>query len=512
MKITRRSFLQAAGISAAALSFAACGGKDAPANGGSGDGVTTVSVYCMSFNNIPQDSECSRVEKIINDYIAATYPEDKIAIDIRLFGPAEYFQKVQLAMQSGDKIDAYLELALASDVASEMLAPLDDLIAEYATETTALLQHDFDPNPYGATTTQGAVYSVPVNKGMALNISLLWNTEIAEAAGVEAEMEAVTCVEDLTAIFEKVHAYDPTVVCFSPLNQGDSGMLKNVLFCESKIDRLSDTDYFAGVCMGKSSEVVNIYATPEFKAKCDLVYGWNQAGYMQADAATTTSTASELFASGRGFCTVGGYGGESAGAIISASSGHSIKSKIIYDFYFDTNAVGVTFGVASTSKVPEAAMKMINRLWTDKFIINTFLYGEEGVDYVKPDADHWAYPDGKDGSTVGYTAALCTGVIGSESLQYQSVGTDVSDIALKIEHNVRCERSPFYGFIFDPSGVSTEMSAISNVFNQYVPGLICGTVNPDTTIPEFLNALEGAGISTVIAAKQDQLNAWLASK
>lgn len=44
-------------------------------------------------------------------------------------------------------------------------------------------------------------------------------------------------------------------------------------------------------------------------------------------------------------------------------------------------------------------------------------------------------------TTVGYTAALCTGVIGSESLQYQPVGTDIADIQLKLKHNKESERS-----------------------------------------------------------------------
>ena len=239
---------------------------------------------------------------------------------------------------------------------------------------------------------------------------------------------------------------------------------------------------------------------------------WNQKGYLQADAATTTSTAPELFSAGRCFSTIDAYGGDSAGAVLSLSSGHNLKSKILYNFYFDSASVYVDFGIASTSKVPEAAMKMINRLWTDEYLINTFLYGEEGVDYVKPDADHWAYPAGKDATTVGYTAALCTGVIGSESLQYQPVGTDIADIQLKLKHNKESERSPFFGFMFDASGVTTEMSAIANVYNQYVPGLICGTVDPETTMPEFLNALDAAGINTVIQAKQEQLDAWIAAQ
>lgn len=450
------------------------------------------------------------IENLMNDYLAKTYPDDNIAIDIKLFGPAEYTQKVQLAMQSGDKIDAFFERALVNDVASDMLAPMNDLLEKYGQEVTAKLKEDFDENPYTATTINGTIYAVPANKGMALNGNLIWDDDIAQAAGVD--MSTVNSIEDLEAVFEQVHAYDPNIVCYAPNNQGDTSLIRPILRSEEKIDCLNDTDYYAGVTMNGDSTVTNLYASDAFMEKCKLMREWNQKGYLQADAATTTSTAPELFSAGRCFSTIDAYGGDSAGAVLSRSSGHNLKSKILYNFYFDSASVYVDFGIASTSKVPEAAMKMINRLWTDEYLINTFLYGEEGVDYVKPDADHWAYPDGKDATTVGYTAALCTGVIGSESLQYQPVGTDIADIQLKLKHNKESERSPFFGFMFDASGVTTEMSAIANVYNQYVPGLICGTVDPETTMPEFLNALDAAGINTVIQAKQEQLDAWIAAQ
>ena len=497
-----------------AMSLAACGssGSGSAAAGGSSASSepTTVTVYCMSFNNIPEDSEVTRVENLMNDYLAKTYPDDNIAIDIKLFGPAEYTQKVQLAMQSGDKIDAFFERALANDVASDMLAPMNDLLEKYGQEVTAKLKEDFDENPYTATTINGTIYAVPANKGMALNGNLIWDDDIAQAAGVD--MSTVNSIEDLEAVFEQVHAYDPNIVCYAPNNQGDTSLIRPILRSEEKIDCLNDTDYYAGVSMNGDSTVTNLYASDAFMEKCKLMREWNQKGYLQADAATTTSTAPELFSAGRCFSTIDAYGGDSAGAVLSLSSGHNLKSKILYNFYFDSASVYVDFGIASTSKVPEAAMKMINRLWTDEYLINTFLYGEEGVDYVKPDADHWAYPDGNDATTVGYTAALCTGVIGSESLQYQPVGTDIADIQLKLKHNKESERSPFFGFMFDASGVTTEMSAIANVYNQYVPGLICGTVDPETTMPEFLNALDAAGINTVIQAKQEQLDAWIAAQ
>ena len=45
---------------------------------------------------------------------------------------------------------------------------------------------------------------------------------------------------------------------------------------------------------------------------------------------------------------------------------------------------------------------------------------------------------------------------------------------------------------------------------KYNKGLLCGFLEPETTIPDFLQELEDAGIDAIIQEKQRQLDAWLA--
>ena len=65
------------------------------------------------------------------------------------------------------------------------------------------------------------------------------------------------------------------------------------------------------------------------------------------------------------------------------------------------------------------------------------------------------------------------------------------------------------GFIFDNSSVSVQYTAVSNVKNQYLPGLLCGSVDPETEIDAFNAALYEAGLQDIIDAKQEQLDQWL---
>ena len=83
------------------------------------------------------------------------------------------------------------------------------------------------------------------------------------------------------------------------------------------------------------------------------------------------------------------------------------------------------------------------------------------------------------------------------------------DVDAEIEKNRNAVISPALGFTYDSTVVSTELAAIGNVTSQYLPGILCGFLKPEETIPEFLDALESAGIDKVITEKQTQYDAWM---
>ena len=68
------------------------------------------------------------------------------------------------------------------------------------------------------------------------------------------------------------------------------------------------------------------------------------------------------------------------------------------------------------------------------------------------------------------------------------------------------------GFTFDSRKLKTQYTAVGNVISQYLPGLLCGSLDPDTGIEKFVNALNDAGYQDILAAKQEQLDAWMSQK
>ena len=71
-------------------------------------------------------------------------------------------------------------------------------------------------------------------------------------------------------------------------------------------------------------------------------------------------------------------------------------------------------------------------------------------------------------------------------------------------------KSQSLAFSFDQTDYSMEMTQINNVIEQYRPGIESGSVDPETEIPRFLEALSAAGGDKYLAAYQEQLDAYYA--
>ena len=71
-----------------------------------------------------------------------------------------------------------------------------------------------------------------------------------------------------------------------------------------------------------------------------------------------------------------------------------------------------------------------------------------------------------------------------------------------------------YGFMWDSSDYSTEITALTNAYETYRATLETGSegaANVESTLEALNNALYAAGLEDVMAAKQEQLDEWLAA-
>ncbi|MDD5936436.1 MAG: ABC transporter substrate-binding protein [Clostridiales bacterium] len=455
-----------------------------------------------TFNNIPEASVLDTVEEAINEIT-----REKIGVEVELLpiAIADYTSNVALGLQGGDQIDCFQTLGNFNvAVSSNMAYDLTSLMDTCAPETKELLGENF----LAACKKDGKQYAIPTYKPYALTPMIIYRQDIADELSID--MNTVKSIYDLTPVLEQVKEAYPNMTPLIPCQTGDSGMGRTI----AQVDYLTD-DLFSpkGVLIGDDMNVTDLYSTEEFSKLCDLTRSWYNDGLIMKDAATTTSTATELMSSGNSFCYIASYSypTEDTAASLEGQCGNvDLGAVQIGDAYLATDSIcAVSWMVSSTSKKPEAALKFLNLTFTDKDIINLLIYGIEGRDYVKVDNDYVAYPEGQSAATVPYTAQLSCGTLGNFFLMYPMVGTNLESLAWEEEQNVKAKTSPAMGFLFDSSSVKTEYTAVSNVINQYLPGLSCGSVDPATALPEFINKLNAAGYDKILAAKQTQLDEWI---
>lgn len=486
----------------------ACGKENVPEKE-----VETVVLSLMSYNPIPEDT--SKVENAINEYIAATYPDANVAIRLKIYGIADYQNKVNLALQGGTQLDLFVPIGFQNYVAKNQCLALDELIETYAQEMKEIIKEDNGEEAFQPFMQNGTIYGVPINRVNVLTPCIVYDADMLQAAGFTED--DIQSVFDLKKVFAKIKELYPDIYCFNGMQAQDSGIME-FLQHDCSMDYLSDSaiypgSYF-GVAFGESNKVVNLFESAEFLKYMNLMRDWYNSGYLPLDMATSSTTGVELLCSGKVFCSLTTSSGspETNAAILAGLTGRNIHIKFIADPYYTTADTGYSYAISSTTKVPEASMKALNIIYTDSFVYNTILYGIEGEDYIKTDDKHWAYPEGLDQNSVPYTVATSFGLIGSEKLSYLQEGNSYDEVLVKLKQNVEAPRSPYYGFVFNPENVSDEMTALQNVYAQYMPGLLCGSADTEKTIQEMNAALEQAGLGKVIEEKQSQLDIWLTNK
>ena len=218
-------------------------------------------------------------------------------------------------------------------------------------------------------------------KPVALTPMVIYREDIAEEMGID--MSAVSSMEDMTDILKKVKESYPNMTPVAPVQTGEIGVSVNY----GEIDFLTDDRYSpVGVLEGDQLEVEDLYSSDVFREKCELVRGWYEDGLVMKDAATTTSMAAELMSSGNYFCYIAAYSypeEDTAASLQQQCGTYPIGAKIIGDAYLSTADLnGLSWMIASTTDVPEAAMKFLDLTYTDKDVINLLIYGIEGRDYV----------------------------------------------------------------------------------------------------------------------------------
>jgi putative aldouronate transport system substrate-binding protein len=439
---------------------------------------------------------------------ASEITKKKFNTDIKLerVGWGTWSQRVNLALTSGEKLDLFpafaLNSSLSSLVSTGQIIELDKLLESKGQETLkAISKGDLK-----CTTINGKIYGIPFNKGKQNVVGAAVDKAMADK--LQIDYKNITDLKSLGDALAKVKAAYPDMYPLASSNGKMSVVLPTDGLGDSRDSILGGLEN----AFGDSTKVVNIYETEGYKNYVKTMYDWAKKGYIMPDASSNTESGNNLIKAGVSFANLYTGPAPDTEARLSREVGKPIVDSVLVKPYATTSETAPSWSIAANSEKPERAMEILNEMYTNKVLANIFINGIEGKHYEFIDKEKGIidYPKGVNATNSGYNVTAWAWPNMQLSYVWNGYPSDVYD---KYQvFNASGHPSPAYGFTFENTSVLNAVTACSNVVNKYVNALNTGSLDPDENLPKFNKELKDAGINTIIAEKQKQLDAWLAKQ
>lgn len=444
----------------------------------------------------PGDASTDDCAKISEAASKITEEKFNTKVELTRVGFGSYDQQVNLTLASSEKLDLMYEYCgnVTSAISSGQIVPITDYLDSYGSD----MKSQISDSDWKCVTFNGDIYGVPANKEKATGWGFAMNKEMADATGID--YSSIKTEEELEPLLEKVKEMYPDVYPIVS-NNGSMSLMTDQDDLGGDIGSLESAS-------GDNTTVINYYGTDEYMNEMKLRYDWAQKGLLMPDASTSTENANSLIGAGKGF---GRFTNTKPG-IEKEMEKEVGKEVVVLEMvkpYTTTTRVDIVWYVPHNSEKPERAVQVLNEIYTNPDLANLFINGleEKHYEFVDKEKGIVNYPEGVNASNTGYTSLPWAWP--NETISYIWEGLD-SDIWDQIqEFNKDATVSPAKGFAWDNTEVQNEVTACANVVAKYGPALECGSLEPETTIPKFLDELKAAGADTIIAEKQKQLDAWL---
>jgi putative aldouronate transport system substrate-binding protein len=268
------------------------------------------------------------------------------------------------------------------------------------------------------------------------------------------------------------------------------------------------------------SKVVNKFATEEYKKFAEKVHEYYELGYIDPALANGATANDTLVAQQNSAQYLIGTQSYALGYEYTTSAARGIEVAYVpcTSPYVDkTAAQGAMMAISATSENPERAMAFLNLLNTDPYLMQLVAYGVEGIHYQVADNGLLIREEkDADGNVVTNYHEEYTpwrNGLGNITLLTPTVDEGEGFFTDKfIPYYTSARAIPAFGYSFDGTGLDTELAAVTSVQSTYALPLDCGAADVDEVLPKMLAELEAAGIDKIVAAANEQLDAYFASK
>ena len=429
---------------------------------------------------------------------------EKAGAEIELVGIefGNWSTQLNLMLTGGDNsldiFSSFWYTSVSNLAANGQAMALDDLLASDGQGILEL--YDGLEEYLNCGKVNGKIYGIPCIYAWCSENMYMVRTEDSEAAGID---------------WSQIHDLDGVTDAMIAMKQANPDKYfvpgsTDPYWIPKSIDYPGDTNYL-GV-LTNSTTIENYYESAYFKDFMEHVKVWKENEIFSPDPLSNNQPTLMSLLLGITDGTPG-YSWDAQVGIQSSAVQNGI----------DVVGTGITEALATSgdvttymwhvspfSKNPEAAMRVLNVLFTDPEAAQIAANGLEGLEYVLDENGQMSYPEGKTMGDLGWPAASMAywpNVTLCKTWNFEPENI----YELMKEKNKTAKKSLALGFQFDSTPVADQMTACANVVAQFYTPLMYGEVDIDSTVEEFNKQLYNAGLQDIINEKQTQLDAWLAA-
>lgn len=434
--------------------------------------------------------------KLVEDELGK-YLKDKINATVKLhcFDAASYPEKLKNMIAAGEEFDicftASWGLNYREQASKGAFIALDDMFDKYAPKTKALVGDTF----LTGSKVNGKNYAVPTNKEKAQQYGLLYLKKYVDKYNLD--VSKVKTLEDFEPILRTIKEKEPTLFA---LGGGCDALMKGTF------DDLGAAGPGVIYHNGKDMKVFMREEAPEAQAYYNLIRKYYTEGYVRKDAVTTTSGGADEKA-GKIFSKCSSLKPGKDKEFSMATGQEWVQINITPAYITNGDTMGSMNAISRTSKNPERALMFLELVNNDKVVNNMVCYGLEGKHYqkvsdnvIKKGPENVKFNPGQNF------------IFGNVFLNYLWDNEDANKWKEFEEYNKNAIPAKSLGFAFDPTPVKNELAACAAAGQDFINGLNAGVLDPKEYLPKYIKSQKDAGADKVIAEKQKQLDAWLATK
>lgn len=422
------------------------------------------------------------IDIVLNDINKYIYNKLKINLKLKYIDFGEYNDRMNTIINSGENYD----LAFTSSWSNSYLQnaqkgnfiPLDGLIEKYGKQMIGQIDYRF----WEGVKINGRIYGIPTQKEISLMPMWVFTKEYIDKYNIP---------------YKDLHSLEQLEPWLKLIKENEEGVVPLYINSDYSVPNNFDQIVDAvGILYNDTDlNVKNIYETEEVIKNLNIMADYYQKGYINKDAALTTSNSDIkrfIFkADGQPY----------AENIWSKDLGYEVVASNISDpIITNTSIRGAITAISKTSKNPETAIKLLNLVNTDKYLINLLNYGIENIHYKKLDNNAIKLLDNSINYKVTYFAQ------GNLFNSYVLEGEPETKWDEFKKFNDSSKTSIALGFNFNTINVGNELSNAKAVLDTFGAALNTGTVDPQIFLPKLNEELKKAGIEKIINEIQIQID------